>query len=147
MENILENQLVLLWILIILSIPIMCVCMLFIFKKMMGDNKVNIPQQPPIIPSMKTAVEVNDALSFLVDMEFLSVVTIPQMTKEIPLITDFEYYNKEISGNVIKSLSTSFYINANMVGLKKAYIHETVVRLTMYKILTFMNEHNLSLKK
>lgn len=124
-------------------------CFILLLTILNNTNKPDIPMgpsEPPRMPFMTKITDLQDNLSLLVDLEFMGTVTIPKMTNDIPIITDFEYYHKEIAGNVIKSLTPAFYSNAFMLGLTKEYVNTQVVRLTMYKLLTYMGEHNLSLK-
>ena len=103
-------------------------------------------QAPAMMPFMTKLTDLHDALSLLVDLEFTGVVTIPKITQDLPLITDFEYYHKEIANNVLNALTPAFYNNAYALGVTKTYVDTQVIRLSMYKILTYMGENNLALK-
>ena len=103
-------------------------------------------QAPVMMPFMAKLTDLHDALSLLVDLEFTGVVTIPKITQDLPLITDFEYYHKEIANNVLNALTPAFYNNAYALGVTKTYVDTQVIRLSMYKILTYMGENNLALK-
>ena len=103
-------------------------------------------QAPAMMPFMTKLTDLHDALSLLVDLEFTGVITIPKITQDLPLITDFEYYHKEIANNILNALTPAFYNNAYALGVTKTYVDTQVIRLSMYKILTYMGENNLALK-
>ena len=86
-------------------------------------------------------------LSLLVDQEFMAVVEIPQMTNDLPLITDFEKIQTEIVKNVMFSLSTIFFKKANVMGVKREYLTKFVVRRTSFRMLEYMRNHNFRVKK
>ena len=108
-------------------------------------KRLGIGQQPQPTPS--TIPDIMNHLNILVDSEFVAVVEVPNMIKNIQLISDFEKVQTEITKNVLNGLSTAFFIKVNMAGLKKDYIITYVTRRTNAKILNYINEHNFTLKK
>ena len=86
-------------------------------------------------------------LSLLVDQEFMAVVEVPQMTNDLPMITDFEKIQTEIVKNVMFSLSTIFFKKANVMGVKREYLTKFVVRRTSFRMLEYMRNHNFKLRK
>nr|DAR84635.1 MAG TPA: hypothetical protein [Caudoviricetes sp.] len=134
---------------VIILILILLIFMLTVIVHKVGHETVQEPPQeqaPPMMPFMTKLTDLHDALSLLVDLEFTGVVTIPKITQDLPLITDFEYYHKEIANNVLNALTPAFYNNAYALGVTKTYVDTQVIRLSMYKILTYMGENNLALK-
>ena len=126
-------------------IPVIAVSMFFAEAAMFylqmkyGPKPIN-PAPKPVIATLLAE------LDLLIDLEILGVVEVPLMVKEIPLITDFKEVQMEIIHNVIDSLASSFIMEANKCGLKRAYILTYVTRMTHAKLLEFMKNHNLSLK-
>lgn len=112
-----------------------------VFKKLsIGGSEL-----PPTV-FQGTMQDILSQLSLLVDQEFIAVVEIPQMTNDVPLITDFEKIQTEIVKNVMFSLSTIFFQKANMMGLKRRYLIEFVTRRTNLKMLQYMRAHNFNVK-
>ena len=107
-------------------------------------KKVMKPTLPP--PQMKLA-EILDTVSKLVDLEFIAVVELPNSIKGIELITEFEKAQTEIVKNVMKSFSTTFFLQANAAGVKMDYITTFCTRVTNAKLMGYMKEHNFTLKK
>ena len=112
-----------------------------IFKKL----SIGGMELPPTV-FQGTMQDILSQLSLLVDQEFIAVVEIPQMTNDVPLITDFEKIQTEIVKNVIFSLSTVFFQKATMMGLKRKYLIEFVTRRTNLKMLQYMKNHNFNVK-
>lgn len=108
-------------------------------------KRLGIGQQPQPTPS--TIPDILNYLNILVDSEFVAVVEVPNLIKDIQLISDFEKVQTEITKNVLNGLSTAFFIKVNMAGLKKDYIIRYVTRRTNGKIFKYISEHNFSLKK
>ena len=108
-------------------------------------KRLGVGQQPQPTPS--TIPDILKYLNILVDSEFVAVVEVPNMIKNIQLISDFEKVQTEITKNVLNGLSTAFFLKVNMAGLKKDYIITYVTRRTNAKILSYISEHNFTLKK
>jgi hypothetical protein len=86
-------------------------------------------------------------LNVLIDIEFLSIVEAPNFVRQAEIIGDFEKVQTELTKNVLNSLSTAFFLQANQAGLKQDYIMTYVARKCTMVIIDYMKEHNLSLKK
>lgn len=86
-------------------------------------------------------------LDAIVNIEFLSVVEIPNTIRDAQVITDFEKVQTEVTKNVINSLSTIFFKQCNIAGLKRDYIITYITRRVTFKIIDYCREHNFSLKK
>lgn len=99
---------------------------------------------PPVPIQQKTITNIIDEMNILVDIEFISVIEAPMMTQDLQVITNFEEFQKEIVQNVIGSLSTQFYLSANMAGITRSYINQYVTRRTTYKIVDYMRSHNFT---
>lgn len=134
---------------VVILVLILLIFILTVIVYEISQETVQEPPQeqaPAMMPFMTKLTDLHDALSLLVDLEFTGIVTIPKITQDLPLITDFEYYHKEIANNVLNALTPAFYNNAYALGVTKTYVDTQVIRLSMYKILTYMGENNLALK-
>lgn len=78
----------------------------------------------------------------MIDIEFSFVVVLSHIGKDINMITDFKAILKEISTNVINSL-TPEYLNSFEVSTKlsRKYINTHIVRQTELKLMEYMKEH------
>ena len=104
------------------------------------------PMAPPPMGPKPVIANILSELDLLIEMECIGIIEIPMIVKTIPLIQDFSEVQKELIHNVINSLSSSFWAEANRAGLKRAYIITYVTRRSHLKILDFMKEHNYSMK-
>lgn len=86
-------------------------------------------------------------LNALIDIEFLSIVEAPNSIRDVDVIADFEKVQTEVTKNVLNSLSTTFFIQANNAGLKQEYIMTYVARKSTMVVIEYMKTHNFSLKK
>ena len=131
----------------ILLIPTIVISMVIFEGISMVVQKKLVSKTPPPNPMPKPpVVNLLSELDMLIDLEIVGVVETPLMLKEIPLITDFKETRQEIIRNVVDSLSSAFYIEANKCGVKRAYVLTYITRRTHAKLLDFMKDHNYTLK-
>ena len=108
-------------------------------------KKFSKPAEPK--PTDITLPTLLDYLNKMVELEFISVVEVPNYITEKNLVTDFEVVQTEIVKNVMNAFSSSFFKGANIAGVKQDYIITFVTRSTNAKLLGYMREHNFKLKK
>jgi hypothetical protein len=85
-------------------------------------------------------------LNSLIDIEFMTVVEAPNAVRQVDIISDFEKVQTEVTRNVLNSLSTAFFIQANAAGLKQEYIMTYVARKTTLVVIDYMKTHNFNFK-
>ena len=100
---------------------------------------------PPYKPG--SMIDMLNELDALVNIEFLSVVEIPNKVRSNEVISDFEKAQTEVTKNVLNSLTTIFFKQANIAGLKRDYIITYITRRVTFKIIDYCREHNFTLKK
>lgn len=108
-----------------------------------------INRSPKPIPPRQSGmmIDILNELDALVNIEFLSVVEIPNMVRQVDSIYDFEKVQTEVTKNVINSLSTTFFLQCNAAGLKRDYIITYITRRSTFKVIDYCREHNFTLKK
>ena len=105
-------------------------------------------KKAPTPPFNKDAMpNILHELNALIDIEFLSIVEAPNVVRGVDAIGDFEKVQTEVTKNVLNSLSTAFFLQANQAGLKQEYIMTYVARKSTMVIIEYMKTHNFNFKK
>ena len=102
---------------------------------------------PPIKLASGDIMNLISELNAVVDLEFISVVEAPNKLHKIDTITDFDKVQKEITKNVVDSLSTKFFIMANNAGVKRSYVLTIVTRRVTFDLFDYMRKHNFTPRK
>jgi hypothetical protein len=124
---------------IVLATIISDVIMIIIQSKFM--------KKPPAAPFHKDAMMgILGELNSLIDIEFMTVVEAPNAVRQVDIISDFEKVQTEVTRNVLNSLSTAFFVQANAAGLKQEYIMTYVARKTTLVVIDYMKTHNFNFK-
>ena len=105
---------------------------------MQRETPLRMRQLQPVPPPIRSLSidELLQSLDVLINLEFVAVVEAPMMTQDLKVINDFEKYQSEITHSVISSLSTGFYLTANMTGVTSEYIRQYVARRVTYNSST-----------
>lgn len=113
------------------------------------QREIRMRQLQPITPPIRSLSidELLQSLDVLINLEFVAVVEAPMMTQDLKVINDFEKYQSEITHSVISSLSTGFYLTANMTGVTSEYIRQYVARRVTYKLVDYMRVNNFTLQE